>query len=260
MATIDVQSGPHGAVTIWLDNPSKRNALTEGMLRALVHAIEHQATCPETRLIVIRGRAGMFCAGRDVSDLQADGTEEKQRGMDLVGPAVQLAHALLNCPVPTVAAVSGRAIGLGVGIAVWCDLAVADQSASFSIPEARLGIPPSMTAWSLARVIGLRNAADWVLRGRTIPAQEAWQSGLLSQLLDDEDALSQALDVVAHDIYCGGPVALRVSKALMRELDGHSFMQGFERATEVAANSLSSEEAREGMQAFREKRPPAWRI
>src|SRR3546814_6658620 len=106
--------------------------------------------------------------------------------MEQVRPAKQLADTLLNCPVPTVAAVSGRAIGLGLGIAVWCDLAIADQSASFSVPEARLGIPPSMTAWSLARVAGVRATADMVLRGRTVSAQEARHCGLIQPLRSEE--------------------------------------------------------------------------
>lgn len=260
MAEIEVQAGANGAVTFWLNNPARHNALNEEMLGKLIGDIQYQAALPETRLIVIRGRQGAFCAGRDVSDLQTHAPGAKHIAMEQVRPAKQLADMLLNCPVPTVAAVSGRAIGLGVGIAVWCDLAIADQSASFSVPEARLGIPPSMTAWSLARVVGLRSAADWILRGRTVKAQEAWHCGLISQPCQDEAALSRALEVIAQDVRRCGPMALRASKALMRELDGQPFMQGLERATRVAADSLDSDEAMEGLRAFREKRPPAWTI
>lgn len=260
MAKIEVQAGANGAVTFWLDNPAKHNALTESMLANLVSGIQHQAALPGTRLIVIRGRQGIFCAGRDVSDLQTRAPQAKHSATEQVRPAKQLANTLLNCPVPTVAAVSGRAIGLGLGIVVWCDLAIADESASFSVPEARLGIPPSMTAWSLAHVVGVRSAADWVLRGRTVRAQEAWHCGLVPRPCQDEADLSRVLEVIAQDVRRCGPAALRASKALMRELDGQAFMQGLEHATRVAADSLASDEAVEGMRAFREKRPPMWMI
>jgi methylglutaconyl-CoA hydratase len=156
--------------------------------------------------------------------------------------------------------VSGLAVGLGMGLVVWCDLAIAERQARFSVPEARLGIPPSMIAMSMVRLIGARATADLTLRARTIGTEEAARIGLLGKVCDGEAGLSAEVAAMAADILKCSPAALRSSKALMREIADQPFAAAFDRATAVAAGSLGSPDAVEGMDAFRGKRPPRWAV
>jgi methylglutaconyl-CoA hydratase len=260
MPQVDTELGGDGLVTFWLDNPGKLNALDGAMLAMLTQGILRHGAGGECRLIAIRGRNGTFCAGRDVSNLQHHEGAGAPDAMAQVAPARQLAEALLQCPVPTVAVVSGRAVGLGMGMVAWCDFAIAQAGATFSVPEARLGIPPSMIALSLVRSLGPRDAAELVLRGRTITAAHAHRIGLLQAVCDDEAALARELADIASDVLRCSPVALRAGKALMREVADQPFAAAFEQATRVAAASLGSPDATEGMEAFRSKRPPRWAV
>ncbi len=258
MGRVDIVTGAKGMTTFWLDSPGKLNAMDEQMLAALTDGIRHHGAQAACRLIVIRGRNGTFCAGRDVAGLQHAEGAARPDAMEQVRPARELAEALLDCPVPTVAAVAGRAVGLGMGMVVWSDMAICEKGASFSVPEARIGIPPSMIALSLVRAIGPRATADLVLRGRTALAHEAAHSGLIQKVCDGEAGLDAELEAMAADIYRCSPAALRASKGLMREIADLPFHDGFTRAIAVAAGSLASPDAVEGMDAFRTKRSPRW--
>ena len=160
MGRIEIAVGDNGMVTLWLDNPGKLNALNETMLATLTEGIQHHGAQAACRLIVIRGRNGTFCAGRDVAGLQRTEGSAPPDALEQIRPARELAEALIDCPVPTIAAVAGRAAGLGMGMVVWCDMAICETGATFSVPEARIGIPPSMIALSLVRAIGPRATAD----------------------------------------------------------------------------------------------------
>ncbi len=258
MGQVEITVGDNGMVTFWLDNPGKLNALDEAMLATLTNGIRHHGTQAACRLIVIRGRHGTFCAGRDVAGLQRTEGSVPPDAMEQIRPARELAEALIDSPVPTVSAVTGRAVGLGMGMVVWCDMAICEKDATFSVPEARIGIPPSMIALSLARAIGPRATADLVLRGRTVGAEHASQIGLIQKVCESSSQIDAELAVMSSDVLRCSPAALSGSKRLLRETADMPFDNGFSRAIEVAATSLGSAEAIEGMDAFRSKRPPSW--
>lgn len=260
MGRVEIAVGDNGMVTFWLDNPGKLNALNETMLATLTDGIRHHGAQAACRLIVIRGRNGTFCAGRDVAGLQRTEGSAPLDAMEQIRPARELAEALINCPAPTVAAVAGRTVGLGMGMVVWCDMAICETGATFSVPEARIGIPPSMIAFSLVRAIGPRATADLVLRGRTVGAEHASQIGLMQRVCEDASGIEAELAALSSEIWRCSPAALRSSKRLLREISDMPFEDGFSRAIEVAAASLGSADAIEGMGAFRSKRPPVWTL
>ncbi|MET4575361.1 enoyl-CoA hydratase/isomerase family protein [Ottowia thiooxydans] len=260
MGRVEIAVGDNGMVTFWLDNPGKLNALNETMLATLTNGIRHHGAQAACRLIVIRGRNGTFCAGRDVAGLQRTEGSAPPDALEQIRPARELAETLIGCPVPTVAAVAGRAVGLGMGMVVWCDMAICETSATFSVPEARIGIPPSMIALSLVRAIGPRATADLVLRGRTVGAEHALQVGLIQKVCEDDSGIDTDLAALSSDVWRCSPAALRSSKRLLREITDMPFDDGFSRAIEVAAASLGSADAIEGMHAFRSKRPPTWTL
>jgi enoyl-CoA hydratase/carnithine racemase len=254
---VSVERDPRGIVTCWIDNLKRRNALTDGMLATLADTLEQARTQPDVRAIFLRGREGGFCAGRDLQELDAGEGESPQALARRIAPAQRLAEAVRGCAVPTVAVVEGKAVGLGVALATWCDLALASESATFMIPEARVGITPSFTLVSLVQAIGRRAALDLCLSGRSVDAAEALRLGLV-QRLAGPSALDACVAELAQSFVKAGPQALRAAKALVGRTEGLPFDAALPHATASAIESMRNEEAAEGMAAFRDKRPPRW--
>ncbi len=255
--TVQVDRDARGIVTCWIDNPARRNALNDGMLGTLASTFEAATAEPHTRAIFIRGRAATFCAGRDLGELDA-GTDESDDALRArIAPALRLALAVRDCAVPTVAIVEGKAVGLGVALASWCDMALAAHTATFSIPEARAGIAPSFTAVSLMQAIGRRNALGMCLTGRVASAHEALGLGLVQQVCAS-DQLDAEAATLAQSFMKGSPKALRQCKALLEHAREQSFGEAVLSARDTAVASMRGAEAAEGMAAHRMKRPPSW--
>lgn len=253
---IDVQQDPTGIVTCWIDNPRRHNALNDTMLAALSSAMETAAE-QGARAMLVRGRSGVFCAGRDLGELDAQDDESRDALALRIAPALRLARAVRACGVPTVAVIEGKAVGLGVALASWCDMALANDAAGFSIPEARVGIAPSFTVVSLMETIGRRAALSLCLTGRTVGAAEALTLGLVQQVCAVSDT-EEALQALAGTFIKGSPRALRMTKLLLDGVGGKSFDAAMVLASEAAVASMQTQDAVDGMMAFRAKRPPAW--
>lgn len=257
MAQVNVDRDPRGIVTCWIDNPRRRNALTDSMLVTLVDVMEWAGRQPDVRAIFVRGRENTFCAGRDLQELDSEEGESAELLARRIAPAQRLAEAVRRCAVPTVAIVEGKAVGLGVALASWCDMALASETATFLIPEARVGIAPSFTVVSLMQTIGRRAALDMCLTGRSVGAREAQAMGLVQRVVA-QAALSDSVAELAESFIKGSPQALRQAKALVSEVEGLPFESALTRAVVTSIESMRSDEAVEGMAAFREKRQPRW--
>lgn len=256
VSMLDVQRDSRGIVTCWIDNPGRRNALNDGMLAALAGVME-EAGEQGTRAVFVRGRQQMFCSGRDLGELDSGEGEDEAALVRRIAPALRLARAVRHCAVPTVAVVEGKAVGLGVALASWCDMALASDSASFAIPEARSGIAPSFTAVSLMQAIGRRPALNLCLTGRAVSAAEALSLDLVQQVCAGQD-IEAAAEALAASFIKGSPQALRQTKVLLEQAAGHTFDEAIGHASRTAVNSMRASESAEGMAAFRAKRPPAW--
>lgn len=251
---LHIEKDSRGIVAVWLDNAARRNAMDDSMLGALADLLAHGAQGAGVRAVLIRGMNECFCSGRDLGELGAgQGSTPASR----LVPINQLARAFRACPVPVLSFVQGKAAGLGVSLVCWSDIALAADDATFSIPEARAGIAPSVTAVSLMEVVGRRRAMDLCLTGRTIDAVTARDLGLLHQTCPPADA-EKALESVLSSMLKGAPLALRLTKDLGRQAEGMAFEPALAVANVVAEQSMSSEELAEGLTALREKRPPAW--
>lgn len=255
---LDVQRDARGIVTCWIDNPGRRNALNDTMLATLAGVME-DAGAQGVRAVLVRGRHATFCSGRDLGELDADEGEDGAALARRIAPAQRLARAVRHCAVPTVAVIEGKAVGLGVALASWCDMALATEDASFSIPEARAGIAPSFTAVSLTLAIGRRAALSLCLTGRAVGAAEARALGLVQQVCAAQD-LDAAVDTLAAAFIKGSPQALGQTKALLEQAAGQPFDAAIDLASQTAVVSMQAAEAAEGMAAFRAKRPPAWAL
>lgn len=243
----------HGGVcTLTLDNPATRNALTGAMIASIVDQLEG-AAASGVRVFVLRGANGTFCSGRDLSDIaRHDGDADAA-----MAPLLRLEEAFRRCAVPIVAQVQGKAAGLGVSLVCWADMAVAASDASFSIPEARAGIAPSLTTVSLIQAVGRRNAARLCLTGLPVDASAAQQIGLILQHVGalELDALTNQLtDAVVR----GAPQALCLARRLLNDAADVAASERIELAARTARQSFGSAELTEGIRAFKEKRAPSW--
>ncbi len=248
-----------GAVLrITLARPEARNALDDGLTRALTHAFEDAARDPGVRCVVLAGDGPVFCAGGDLKGMRErrgrpDLTEVRMR--EGVNP---LARAILMCPKPVVARVHGDAHGAGLMLAVLADFAIAASSARLGLTFARAGLVPDTGAtWLLPRIIGLRAARELYLLADIIDAAKAVELGLVSRVVPVED-LDDAVDALAARLAEGPTGALGLGKRALVAGAFSSFEDAL--ANEAASQALTYalDDQKEAVDAVLEKRAPTF--
>ncbi len=247
---------PAGAVLrLTLNRPSQRNALSGDLAVGLRAALHDAARDHEARVAIITGAGPAFCAGADLGSLRA--------GADLEALRERLAEYyrtfldLLEFPLPTVAAVNGAAVGAGLNLALCCDLRIAASGAVLSAPFVRLGIHPGGGCdWLLPRLGGAGLAREMLLLGERVPAERAYASGLVNQVVPPERLEEAALNVAERLAALPGRLLREIRQTLRASEQGASFEQVLEQETDIQARSLLSENATEGWNAFLERRPP----
>jgi enoyl-CoA hydratase len=244
-----------GAVAVLtLDRPDRRNALTDDVLARL--SLEAQAADrdPDVRCLVIEGSDDVFAAGADVRALGARSGVELRRG-----DRASAWEALRGVRLPIVAGVAGLCLGGGCELALLADIVIAGTSARFGLPEAGLGLIPGAGGTQLLpRAVGKAVAMDVALTGRLLSAEEALRGGLVSRLVDDADWRQVTREVAA--LIADRPA---VAQQLIKELVGAAFesplQTGLQYERAAFAVARSSEDAQEGIDAFLDKRKPAYR-
>ncbi len=240
--------------TVLLNRPKQLNALSDELMDELARVLQELDRDAEIRCIVLGGSERAFAAGADIGELAATSAVElyyRRR--------VERWDAIRSLWTPLVAAVSGFCLGGGCELAMSCDLIVASETAVFGQPETGLGIIPGAGGTQrLARAVGKALAMDMILSGRRLSAREALQAGLAARVVAKEAWLEEAKRV-ARDIAAKGPVATRLAKeAVDRAFEGPlSFGLDYERRAFYLA--FASEDAKEGLTAFVEKRKPDFR-
>jgi methylglutaconyl-CoA hydratase len=247
--------GPVALLT--LNRPDKRNALSRALLSELSGAIDELAGEQDIRAIVLTGAGPSFCTGMDLNEAAAtDETPGAPSAADLIlREFAGLLDRLHGSPKPTIAAVHGDVLAGGAGLMSACDLAVATPTARFGYPEVRRGLVAAIVMHDLSRQIGDRRARQLLLSGTTITSTIACSWGLVNLVAPEEQLLEEAIGLAASLAECA-PEALAMTKRLLDEAYGRPSDLG--RAAEMSARIRRSEEAREGIRAFVEKRPPAW--
>jgi methylglutaconyl-CoA hydratase len=239
--------------TITLDRPEQRNRLTAAGMRELTAALTRAAESDEVRVVVLTGSGTTFCAG---ADLAAVSTSDGFAGD---GPALLVAalEALLDLPKPTIARVQGHVAGGGNGLVAACDLAVASSEARFAFSEVRVGVAPAVISVTCLAVMDRRSSQELLLTGERVDAQRALAAGLLTRVVEPE-RLDAEVDGLAKALLAGGPQALARTKDLLRRVPVLSRDEAFALTAGLSAEAFSSDEAREGMTAFLERRPASW--
>lgn len=240
-----------GIVTITMNRPKRKNALTHAMYEAFASALKESDDDPSVRVIVVRGEGGAFTSGNDLADFIQPGAAQK------MGPVLRFLDTLLTLKKPLVAAVDGPAIGVGLTMLLHCDLVFASESAIFGAPFTKLGlVPEAGSSMLLAQRVGSAWAGDLLLAGRTLSAAEALSCGLVSRVVASEGLDALAAEVAGH-MATLGPKSMLASKALMRGDIGELRARMEQEAT-LFAEQLASREFRESVMAIKEKRAPSF--
>ncbi len=252
--TFDAQ-GP--AVWVTLSRDDVRNAFNGQMLADLLDAFAAAPKVPGGRVVVLTGVGSAFCAGADLSWMRAvrDFTYEQNLAESMDVAAVM--RRIYDCPLPTIARVNGPAIGGGAGLVACCDLAVAAESARFSLSEVKLGLIPSCISPYVIRKIGEGKARELFLTGERISAEKAREIGLVNEVAKEGE-----LDVIVarwlNQLVTSGPVAVAKCKELIRNVPRMDLDEAGPYTAEMIAKMRVSDEGQEGMAAFLEKRKPGW--
>jgi enoyl-CoA hydratase len=252
-------------VTVTMNRPEARNALSPSMLEGMAAAWEMIDDDPEVRVAILTGAGGCFCSGADLSAMSGDSERSwagKQGGAIADNPAELAWRALLrhyHLKKPLIAAVEGPAVAGGTEILQATDIRVAGHSARFGVAEARWGLfPLGGSTVRLRRQIPYTKAMDILLTGRHIPAAEALEIGLITYVVPDGQALDKAREIAAR-IAANGPLAVQAIKRAVRATEGLSEEAALQVELEIGAPIFMTEDAKEGPRAFLEKRPPQFR-
>jgi enoyl-CoA hydratase len=245
-------------LVVTMNRPQARNALSGPMMALMRQAWDEVDADPDIRVAVLTGAGGAFCAGADLKAMTAvhPGDSFRQRGLDLSVIEALLKGRRLRKPL--IAAVEGPAIAGGTEILQATDIRIAGRSARFGISEARWGLfPLGGSAVRLVRQIPYTVAADLLLTGRHITADEALTIGLIGEVVPDGQALARALEVAGH-IAANGPLAVQAILRTIRETEGMAEDEAFSVEARIGMEVFTSADAKEGPRAFLEKRTPVF--
>jgi methylglutaconyl-CoA hydratase len=245
-----------GIATITLDSPHNRNALSRALVGGLEQHLASALADDRARLILLTHTGPVFCSGADLKEARSGGGG----GGDSSGPGgglVGVLKTIWTSPKPVVARVGGATRAGGIGLVAACDISVAVDTATFAFSEVRLGLIPAIISVVILPKIGLTEGMELFLTGDTFDAVKGAQIGLLNAAVP-EDKLDETVGAYTSSILKGAPNALWGCKRIVREVPGMTMDDAFAQTAAWSAEYFTSEEAREGLLSFAEKRPPRW--
>jgi methylglutaconyl-CoA hydratase len=248
-----------GVGIITLNRPERHNAFDDGLIAELSDAIDRMAADPVVRVLVISSTGKSFCAGADLNWMKRAAGYSSEENLRDSRALADMLRRLAQCPKPTIARIQGPAYGGGVGLVACCDIAIATFDVQFSLTEVKLGIIPAVISPHVIAAIGERYARRYMLTAERFSAAEAYRIGLLHEMVADEESLDEALGEIIDALLKNGPRAIAECKQLIaavawKPLSDEVVEDTAQRITRLRA----SEEGREGMSAFLEKRKPSW--
>jgi methylglutaconyl-CoA hydratase len=252
MPVIIVEEQSPQIAVITLNRPERRNALTLELLTELCAAINVASQRPEQRLLILRGAGAAFCTGLDLKEA-ADQTKAHATAEMVATTLITISQTRLV----TIAAVHGAAVAGGAGIMSACDFVVAAEGTKIGYPEVRRGLVAGLVMTFLRRQVGERNMRELLYSAELINAARAKEIGLVNRVVDPEDVMNEAQKFAAS-VLQGAPGALAQTKRLVEDLWWHSVKEDVDIALKYHMQARRSDEAREGIAAFNEKRQPNW--
>jgi methylglutaconyl-CoA hydratase len=240
-----------------LARPEVRNAFDEVLIEELSRVFLSFGTDRTTRAVVLTGEGPVFCAGADVAWMRRAGGFSREENEADAERMARMLWAIDACPKPVVAAAHGAAIGGGVGLLAAADIALAAEGTVFSLAEVKLGILPSVISPYVLRAIGARQARRLFLTGQRFDAVEARRIGLVHVTAPPEE-LDAAAEREVAALLTSAPGAVETAKRLIAQVEGKQPDEAMPITVRTIAERRATDEAKEGLTAFLEKRPPSW--
>ena len=242
-------------VTLTLNRPEKRNAMTVPMLTALRTAFHELAAAPDVRAVILTGAGKAFCSGLDLKEMglarRADGSVEYPDIEDAL-------HELEHCPLPTIAMIQGDAIAGGLELALHCDLRLAGASARMGMPLAKIGlVVPYALTQKLLDTVGTPTTKELLFTGTLLDAERARQAGLVSRVVPDAE-LATTTRALAAEIAANAPLSIRTMKAAINEANAFRSLTPSPALKAQAAATRKSEDLEEGLRSVFERRRPVF--
>lgn len=245
-----------GIARVTLNRPDVRNALNQTMLRELDAALGTLERDPAARVIVLSGAGDKaFCAGADLKGVGDRGTTLQAR--ESFGGLARILEAIARMRTPVIAQVHGFALAGGCGLVAGCDIVIAADDAVFGLPELKVGLVPAIVMAPILRSVGRKRGLLMILSGEQIPAREAYEMGLVSRLVP-RGSLSEAVSDLARVLAGLSPTAVGLVKEAAAAVPDMEYGASLRYLREISTLVALSEDAKEGIAAFFEKRPPRW--
>ena len=251
-----LQSDRDGVRELTLNRPQSRNALSDSLIADLRAALEDARGDPQVRAVILGAAGPVFCAGHDLREMREKSGLEDFRA--LFRACAELMTAIVRLPKPVLAEVRGMATAAGCQLAASCDIVHAAEDARFAVPGVRIGLFCSTPMVALSRKVGNGPAMEMLLTGNPISAARAREIGLVSAVFPDSE-LSAKTRETAEAIAQKSPLALAMGKEAFYRQAEMPLDDAYEFAAEVMAKNMTARDAREGVDAFLEKRRPVWR-
>jgi enoyl-CoA hydratase len=244
-----------GIATLTIDRPEKKGAMTYKMLGDFISTVREVAERDDARVLIVTGTAGCFCAGTDLADLET--IPGKERGVRGQAHEDDVWWPLVSCPVPVIGAIDGPAVGMGAEFTSQCDVRLVTERARFAWNFVHRGLVPDTGAgsWLLPRILGHQRALELLYSGRFLGAREALEIGYVLEVVDGERLLERAREV-ATGFLQGSPFSQRRIKSLVYEGLARDLPQHMSAHVEALKECFASEDHREGVRSFLERRPP----
>jgi len=253
MVRLEFEQRPGGLVArVTLDNPKKLNIFTREAMAALVRTMREAELKDGLRAVVLTGAGDRAFVGG--ADLDALGSLDPATAREFIGQVHEACAAMRQCPVPVVARINGYCIGAGLELAAACDLRIAVDSAVFSMPEVRLGIPSVVEAALLPRLVGAGRARWLVMTGEAIHAPEALAWGLVEKMVENHQKLDESVNAVLDAILAGSDESIRAQKRLCKMWEEAPLEASIRASVDEFARAYESPEPGKRIAAFRRAR------
>ncbi len=243
---------------ITLTRPEVRNAFNDEVIQQLKAAFESVGANGDVRAVVLAAEGPAFCAGADLNWMRRMADYTREENIADAGQLAAMLKAIYECPKPTIAAVQGDVFAGGMGLVAACDMAVSVRTATYCLSEVKLGLIPATISPYVIRAMGARAAQRWFLTAERFSAVEAHRIGFVHEVVAPEE-LDARVQALTSALVAAGPQAVRACKHLLHDVTGREITPGLiERTVEGIADIRASDEGKEGVRAFLEKRKPGW--
>ena len=247
-----------GVATVTLNRPEVRNAFNDEVIVELTAAFLALSDRDDVRAVVLAANGSAFCAGADLNWMKRMATYTREENLADGRGLARMLEVIYTCPKPTVARIQGDVYAGGMGLVAACDMAVAAEGAHFCLSEVKIGLIPATISHYVIRAMGSRAAHRWFLTAERFSAAQAHGMGLVHEVVP-ADQLDAQVQAITGALVAAGPDAMRACKRLLHEVGGREITPGLiDRTVEGIADIRASQEGREGIRAFLEKRKPAW--